>query len=139
MAEIKNPEAYFCRMIQNLDKNDYRANDNYYNHVSSVGNLNDIQRECGKHPKRSEHEANTVERQLSENNAENWLLFMEDERLHLVMSSLPTDDVEFLLELAKFRFRKAAYAKEYGVSQQAVSKHFHRLRKKIFESMEIGL
>ncbi len=45
---IKNPVAYFSRMIQNLNKNEYRANDNFYNHVSSIGDGGDLQREYMK-------------------------------------------------------------------------------------------
>ncbi len=139
MAEIKNPEAYFSRMIQNLDKNEYRANDNFYNHVSSIGDGGDLQQEYMKSKAASEQDAHSIERQIGEASVENWLMFMENERLHSALSSLPTDDLEFLLELAKYRFEKASYAKEYSVTQQAVSKRYHRLRKKILEHMEIGL
>ncbi len=60
---IKNPVAYFSRMIQNLDKNEYRANDNFYNHISSIGDGGDLQRECMKSKSVPEQNTNAIERQ----------------------------------------------------------------------------
>ena len=130
MAEIKNPEAYFATMVRNSYKDEYRANDNFYNHISSVGDESDIQLQSSE---LAPHECDTdfIEQRLSEDSAENWLLFMEHTRLHTALSSLPMADVDFLLQLAGFCFNKAAFAKVNGVSQQSVSKRFHRLRKKI--------
>ncbi len=139
MAEIKNPVAYFSRVVRNLDKNEYRANDNFYNHISSIGDGGDLQREYMKSKSAPEQNTNAIERQIGEASVENWLLLMDDERLHLALSSLPTDDVEFLLELAKNRFNQAAFAKAISTTRQAVSKRFLRLRKKILENMKRGL
>ncbi len=139
MAEIKNPEAYFSKMVQNSDKNEYRSNDNYYSYISSVGDANDLQQECAKRHKASECEVDSVERYLSEASVENWLLFMENEKLHTVLSSMPTDDVAFLLELARFRFNQTAFANATATTRQAISKRFLRLRKKISEGMKKGL
>jgi DNA-directed RNA polymerase specialized sigma24 family protein len=139
MAEINNPEAYFGRMLRNSDKNEYRANDNFYNHISSVGDEYDIQQESAVQDGLQKPDANSIERQISEASAENWLLFMENERLHKALSTLPTADVEFLLELARFRFNQAIFAKSTRTTRQAVSKRFLRIRKKILEIMETGL
>ena len=134
MAGAKKSDAYFTVTVKNSYKNEYRSNDNYYNHVSSVGDEVDIEREtAGKN--RPENIADDIDQQLSESSAENWLLFMENERLHTALSGLPLTDVEFLLELAGYHFNKTAYAQTNGSSQQAVSKRFHKLRKKILENL----
>jgi DNA-directed RNA polymerase specialized sigma24 family protein len=135
MAEIKNPKAYFKAVVQNSYKNECRSNDNYFNHVSSVGDEADIQRVRLRDKKAQEQNIDYIERALCELNTENWLLFMENERLHTVLSSLPLSDVKFLLELAGFRFNKTAYGRATGVSQQAVSRRYLRLREKILENL----
>lgn len=133
MAEIKNPEAYFGTMVRNSYKDEFRANDNYFKHISSVGDEADIQQELPEPKGHLESDNDFIEQRLCELSVENWLLFMENERLHKALSGLPVAEVEFLLELAGFHFKKAAFAKAKGVSQQAISKRFHRLRNKILE------
>lgn len=136
MAEIKNPKAFFSAVVRNSYKDEYRANDNFYNHISSVGDDSDVQREYTE--RILEYRTDFIEWQLIEANVENWLLLMEDEHLHTALNDLPVTDVEFLLRLAKYRFNKTDYAKEIGISQQAVSKRFHRLRKKIIDILKKG-
>ena len=134
MAEIKNPEAYFGTMVRNSYKNEFRANDNYFKNISSVGDETDIQQESSEPNRHLESGADFIEQRLSELSAENWLLFMESERLHKALSSLPVKDVEFLLELAAgFKFNQTDFAKANGISRQSVSKRFRGLRKKILE------
>ena len=134
MAEIKNPEAYFGTMVRNSYKDEFRANDNFFKHISSVGDEADIQQEFSEPEKQLECDTDFIERQLSELSVENWLLFMENERLHKALSSLPMAEVEFLLELvAGFKLNQTAFAKANGVSRQSVSKRFRRLRNKILE------
>jgi DNA-directed RNA polymerase specialized sigma24 family protein len=139
MAEIKNPEGYFTRIVQNSYKDEYRSNDNFYNHISSVGDEHEVQLECAKQEAAKEPDADFVERELCDTSVENWLLLMENERLHTALCNLPTADVKFLLALANYRFNKTDFAKDRGISQQAVSKRFHRLRKKIISFTEKGL
>jgi len=134
MAEIKNPEAYFGTMVRNSYKDEFRANDNFFKHISSVGDEANIQQEFSEPERQLEYDANFIEQRLSELSVENWLLFMENERLHKALSSLPTAKVEFLLELvAGFKLNQTAFAKANGVSRQSVSKRFRRLRNKILE------
>jgi len=134
MAEIKNPEAYFGTMVRNSYKDEFRANDNFFKHISSVGDEADIQQEFSEPERQLEYDANFIEQRLSELSVENWLLSMENERLHKALSSLPTAKVEFLLELvAGFKLNQTAFAKANGVSRQSVSKRFRRLRNKILE------
>jgi len=42
MSEIKNLMAYFSAMVRNSHKTGYRSNDNFYEHISSVGDEHDI-------------------------------------------------------------------------------------------------
>jgi|GEM_PF-2363632 len=134
MAEIKNPEAYFGTMVRNSYKDEFRANDNFFKHISSVGDEANIQQEFSEPERQLEYDANFIEQRLSELSVENWLLSMENERLHKALSSLPTAKVEFLLELvAGFKLNQTAFAKANGVSRQSVSKRFRRLRNKILE------
>ena len=135
MAEIIKPNAYFRTVVRNSDKNEYRSNDNYFNYISSVGGEADIQRECSGEKVSSECGTDHIEQALSETSAKNWLLFMKNEQLHIALSSLPISDVEFLLALAGCNFNKSEYAQENGISQQAVSKRFHKLKKIILENL----
>ena len=139
MAEIRNLEAYFGTIVRNSYKNEYRSNDNYFNHISSVGDDSDIQQKSGDDSDKADLNISSIEMQLYEASVKNWLLFMDNEQLHRALSSLPTADVEFLLELSKFHFQKAAFARVNNVSQQAVSKRFHRLRKIILKILKTGL
>jgi DNA-directed RNA polymerase specialized sigma24 family protein len=139
MSEIKNPGAYFSTMVRNSYRDEYRSNDNYYSHVSSVGDEIDLQHEYAKRKNVTEYGDDSPEQQLCENSVENWLLFMEDMRLHAALSSFPASDVEFLLKLAEYRFNQKIYAEACGVTKQATSKRFRRIRKKILEIMQNGL
>ena len=133
MAEIKNTDAYFGAMVRNSRKDDYRANDNFYKHISSVGDELDMQREVVKQRGEETSDTNSVERSLSELDAVNWLLFMENVQLHKALARLPIADVEFLLELSRFNFNQSVYAKMNSISKQAVSKRFRKLREKILK------
>ena len=101
MSHIKNPNAYFCTVVKNLDKNDFRANDNFYNYIDSIGDEFDIRGKINQQTKRKP-DAYSVECLLCDSNVENWLLLMENQRLHMALSSLVEADVEFLLTLSKF-------------------------------------
>ena len=90
MAEIKNPEAYFGTMVRNSYKDEFRANDNSFKHISSVGDEADIQQESTQGERQMEQDSYFIERQLCESSIQNWLLFMENERLHKALSTLST-------------------------------------------------
>lgn len=108
--------------------------DHFFKHVSSVGDEVDIQQEFSEPERPLEYSADFIEQQLSELSVENWLLFMENERLYKALSSLPMAEVEFLLELvARFKLNQTAFANANGISRQSVSKHFRRFRKKFLE------
>ncbi len=115
MAEIKNPEAYFSRMIQNLDKNEYRANDNFYNHISSIGDGGDLQRECMKSNPTQERDDCSIERQIGEASVENWLLLLDSPALHDALSELPDEHLKLMYMLYVLRLRQVECASILGV------------------------
>ena len=129
MADIKNPEAYFKTTVRNSYKDEFRANDNFFKHVSSVGDITDIPNEYNGN--NGVYSDCSIEIQLNESSLENWLLFMDSESLHNALKSLPSAQLTFLFELAAFDFDKTEYAKAKGITQQAVSDRFNRIIKKI--------
>jgi len=131
MSEIKNPKAYFGTLVRNSQKDEYRANDNFFKHISSVGDEADIQREALTVHK---HDSDSIEQQLCEADVESWLLFMESERLHSALTRLLPAQVVFLYELAAFDFDQTKYAAAKGIRKQSVSDRFRRICKKIKKS-----
>lgn len=131
MAEIKNPMAYFSTMVRNSYKTEYRSNDNFYKHISSVGDEFDIQEKLDGEKGTPQSGSDAIEQSLGEASAENWLLFMENERLQKALSSLLPADVQFLFALSTFDFKQTALARFLGVSQSAVAQRKKRIFKKI--------
>jgi DNA-directed RNA polymerase specialized sigma24 family protein len=131
MAEIINPMAYFSAAIGNWNKNDYRSNDNFYKHISSVGDENDLQEKLGGDKTVRHGGIDDIEQKLSEASVENWLMFMENERLHKALTSLPKADVQFLFTLSVFNFKAVAVAKFLGITPSAVSRRKRRIIQKI--------
>ena len=127
MADIINEKAYFATVIKNMDIKDFEANDKFFEMFSSVGDEVDLQRIEAN----DSHEPYSVEMDLCECSLESWLLFMENERLHMALSHLSCGQLEFIFELAMLDFDKTEYALQKGVSKQAVSDRFRRISKKI--------
>ena len=137
MAEIKNPVAYFSRMIQNLDKNEYRANDNFYNHISSIGDGGDLQREYMKSKSVPEQDAYSIERRLSEASLENWLLLLDNTALHDALSELPGEHLRLVYMLYVQRLKQAECASILGVKQAEISKLHSRIKKILQKRLEM--
>ena len=131
MSEINKPDAYFRAVVKNSYKNEYRSNDNFYNHISSVGCEADIQQERSKEKVSSECGTDDIEQSLSELSTGNWLLFIENEQLHKALTSMLPAQLDFLFELAAYDFDQTSYAAAYGVTKQALSDRFRRISKKI--------
>lgn len=131
MVEIKNPEAYFGTMVRNSYKNEFRANDNFFNHISSVGDESDIQQESTQGKNRTEPDANFIEQHLCESSIQNWLLFMENVRLHYAITQLRQTDIQHLYLRFVLKYSNIEIAAHFGLSANAVAKWKRRLINKL--------
>ncbi len=131
MAEIKDPEAYFGKVVRNSEKNEFRSNDRFYEHIDSVGDSADVERELAKAKSAKESSTDSVEDLLSKADAASWLLFIENEKLYKALSQLSEKDVELLFLIYSAKLRQAEIAHHYGVSQGAIADRHKRLKKKI--------
>ena len=136
MEKIKNKDAYFHTALNNSYKNEYRANDNFFKHISSVGDGVDIQRHTSSRAMHAEPDSHSIEHQLCEGSVDNWLMFMENKRLHNILSRLPQADVELLFLLYSVRLRQTDIAILYGVSQGAIGWRHKRLKKIISDFLQ---
>ena len=128
MAEIKKPGAYFSTMVKNSYKDEFRSNDNFYNHISSVGDESDVQVEISKSSAPPEGDTDSIEQRLGEGNATNWLLFMENKRLHRALSKLPAYDLNLVYMLYVLRLNQAECADILGINQGSISKRHNRIK-----------
>jgi hypothetical protein len=131
MAEILNPSAYFKAVLRNSYNDEQRADGIFHDHTYSVGDESDIQRVWASQERNSGHNEDAIDLQLCDDNTENWLLLMEDERLCAALRGLSMDDVGFLLELSILRFDQITFAASHGVTKQAVSQRKKRIFAKI--------
>lgn len=130
MAGIDNPMAYFTRVVQNMDKNDYRSNDRFYSYISSVGNEQDVLVEMAKIIQ--EPIQDTIESEIMASCVENWLMHIENEILYSAISEL-TKSNQFLLYLLYVREltqKECGYI--LGIKQASVA----RRRKRILNQLK---
>ena len=127
MAEIKNSNAYFRKIVRNSYKDEYRANDNYFKHISSVGNEADVQQKSSELKTAPKCDTDCVEGLLSEVSVENWLLFMENERLHKALSALSLSDLELLFILVARGCSHRETAQIYNVTHTSIGKRYRKI------------
>ena len=128
MSEIKNPEAYFATIVRNSNKDEYRANDNFYKHISSVGDGTDIsiRVELENH---IYSDAYTIESALSEESLENWMLLLESTTLHFALSELPAANLKLVYMLYVLRLNQDQCAEILGLKRAAVCRRHDRIIK----------
>lgn len=114
--------AYFTTMIRNSDKNEYRQNANAFNHISATGVWFDGYRQ----PVGSETD---IESQIGAQRPEDWLLFIEDARLHAALCSLKSKDLEFVFVMFRNGYTQRQMAAHLGIRQNAVHERWRRIRK----------
>ena len=131
MAKTKNSEAYFRKIVRNSYKNEYRSNDNFFKHISSVGDESDIQQESIGKSDNNELNNSSIERQLYESNAENWPMFMENCQLHASLSALSTKDIQFLFFIFVLRYSNIEIATAFELTPNIVAKQKKRLIEKV--------
>ncbi|WP_368233489.1 sigma factor-like helix-turn-helix DNA-binding protein [Anaerotruncus rubiinfantis] len=128
MAKIKDKDAYFKQCVLNSLKNEYRQNDNAAKyimpvdlHIADKASLTAYDDE--------------QEKELSYENPENWLLFIESPNLHRALSSLRKRDLELLFLLFVVGCTQRDVAKLTGVSLSAINKRYLRIKKIIKNSL----
>ena len=121
MADIKKEDAYFCVVVRNSYKDEYRANDNFYKHISSVGDEADIQQQAAPKATHIECDIYFIEQQLFERDLENWLLFMDNLNLRKALLALTETNRMLIHMLYVKRFNQTECAKVLGITQGAVA------------------
>ena len=130
MSHIKNPEAYFHTMVKNMDKNDYRANDNFFKHIDSVGDETDIRKKINAQTY-GEPDAYSVEGSFCETSVENWLLFMENERLHSALRQLSHEELRLLFLIYVQHIEQCQIAPLCGLTPSGLNKRLARIKTKL--------
>ena len=138
MSKIKKPEAYFKRVVQNSYKDEFRANDNFFKHISSVGDEADIQLKHTEEKINLETDDNLIDSIISESSAENWLFFIENEKLFAALSILSREDIELLYILYVYGYSQREAASLYNVSHIAIGKKFRRIMRILRKFLENG-
>ncbi len=122
--EISNIAAYCGKMLANMKKNEYRANDNQAKHTTPTGIYFD-----GYTTKVSNE--TDMEYLISGQTAEDWLRFIENERLHYALISLKSEDLEFIFTFYLYGFTERQMAEHLGVNRNAVHKRKNRILSKM--------
>jgi len=131
MTEIKNPDAYWHTVIKNLDKNEYRANDNFFEHIDSVGDEYDIRKKMSDGQANDLPDAYFLEHELYETTIENWLMHLENQQLHMALSTLPRQDLELLYLVYVQRAEQRQIAPLYELTPSGLNKRLFRIKAKI--------
>ena len=124
MSTIKNPHAYYKRVVMNSMKNEYRQNDNAYKHISPVGDK--IFLLMNREVPESEWE-----RMIGEKDTRLWLEFIESDELFLALSSLDEDDLYLVFILFVEGMTQREAAKCLDVAQSTVSHRWRRLKQQL--------
>lgn len=125
---IKNPEAYYATVVRNMDKNDYRANDNFYKHVDSVGDEQDIRKKIRDSQSGPIPHDFSMERQLCDASLQNWLMTLENDSLYNALIMLPPDNLKLIYLLYVRGLSQTECALSLGVKQGAVSRKHNRIK-----------
>lgn len=128
MAKIKDKDAYFKQCVLNSLKNEYRQNDNAAKYIMPVGLHIADKASLAAYD-------DELEKELSYENPENWLLFIESPNLHRALSSLRKRDLELLFLLFVVGYTQRDVAKLTGVSLSAINKRYLRIKKIIKNSL----
>lgn len=120
MSITEKPLAYYKRIVFNSHKNEYQQNDNAAKHIVPVGDEL-------FHYDIKEDFFSLFEQQLSAKDVHNWLLFIENPCLFQGLCSLKSDEQLLLFLKYQKGYLQADLAKEFSVSQQAISKRLKRI------------
>jgi RNA polymerase sigma factor (sigma-70 family) len=114
-----------------MDVKDFAENDRYFNMFSSVGSSSEVQ----QYESTKDKEYHEAEQTLCDADLENWLLFMENERLHTALCSLPPEDQKFIFDLFSKDMTQREMALQSGISQVSVCKRWRKLAEILKKSL----
>lgn len=126
MSEINNWLAYCRKVVKNMNINDFRSNDNFYKHVSSVGNEHDVQRKKLSEQGVSQ-EDNCVENSLSESSFENWLIHLDNAELHNAINRLSKTDQRILYLLYVHGLSQEECGQVLHIPQRTISHRHYKI------------
>lgn len=124
MSTVKNPHAYYKRVVMNSIKNEYRQNDNAYKHISPVGDKIFLLMD-------REVPESEWERMIGEKDPRLWLEFIERDELFLALSSLDEDDLYLVFILFVEGMTQKEAAECLDVAQSTVSHRWRRLKQQL--------
>ncbi len=130
--QIKNHAAYCKKVASNSQKNEYRGNDNAAKHITPTGIWFD-----GYTMSIADEAA--IENHIAAQTPEDWLRFIENEHLHQALRMLSPKDLAFVHEMFFGGYSQAQMGEKLGVSQQAISKRWLRIKKKLETFFKKGL
>ena len=131
MDKDKKPYRYFKKLIRNSDINEYRQNDNSGKYISPVGD--DLYEIEGKKAGVSENE-DFLELFIGNRTPQNWLMFIENPKLHSALSQLTADELKLLFLAYVADHSQKELASLYGLTQQGISYRFKKIYEKIKKS-----
>lgn len=125
MNKDKKPIAYYRKVVRNSMINEFRQNANAGNHIVSVGD------DLYSLTNGVKENDNTIERQIEAKSPEDWLMFIENPKLHEALKHLSTDQLELLFLLDVKGYTQMELAAFYGIKHQSLSDRLQKIYKKI--------
>lgn len=119
-----NPIAYFKQMVRNSLKDEYRQNDNEAKHTLPAGLMLD------RHSAIVDNDIQ-FEDYLTQKGAKDWLMAIEDKKMHHALDRLSQDDLDVVYFLFVLGYTQRELAMLLGISQPALAKRWKKIRKKI--------
>lgn len=125
MNENKKPVAYFTRIVHNSLVNEYRQNANSSKHIVPVGDeLAEIIKEAGDNE-------NSIETLIGSQTPQDWLMFIENPRLHEALLHLSPEQLRVLFLLNVKGYNQKELSQLMGITHQALSKRVKEIYKVI--------
>lgn len=130
MNKDKKPFAYYRKVVRNSMINEFRQNANAGNHIVSVGD------DLYSLDNGNEVNENTIERQIEAKSPEDWLMFIENSRLHEALKHLTNDQLALLFQLNVKGYSQTELAEIYGITPPAINFRLKTIYRKIKKYLE---
>jgi RNA polymerase sigma factor (sigma-70 family) len=120
----KKPDAYYARTVHNSLVNEIRQNANSSKHIEPVGDkLPDINNGKGEGE-------NSIEGLISRQNPQDWLMFIDDPKLHNALSHLSPKQLTLLFLINVKGYTQKEISDIYGVTPPAINGRLKTIYKK---------